>query len=213
MWPFDRRPAPPPAAKRPPRPTQLYPQRLTDADLRRMRLESEMDHARTQAMDARQEVETISSDHLQTVLHLPRAERAKHVDDPELTSADRQTLIDALTGEAVTSRGWRPPSNSSRRDTLLRLWGHNRHRAPGMIRALVLIGPICTVGVAAYSNTGEKRVDVVGKELLFQEPDGTQSSSVVGGGRAVVLVDHLGRSFVRVWRERQGYALASVTVD
>lgn len=163
-------------------------------------------------MDARQEVETISGDHLQTVLHLPRAERAKHVDDPELTSADRQTLIDALAGELVTSGGWRPTSNSSRRDSLLRFWGHNRHRAPGMIRAFVLLGPICIFGVAASSNTGEKVVDVFREELQFQEPDGTQSSRVVGGDQAVILVHHLGRSFVRVWRDRRGYALASVTV-
>ena len=172
-----------------------------------------MDHAQAQAVEARDEVERISGDHLQTLLRLPRAERTKHLDDPELTPVDRQTLIDALAGETVTIGGWRSPSNSSRRNTLLRFWGHNRHRAPAMIRAFVLLGPICTVGVAAYSNTGERVVKVPKSEVQFQKPDGTKYSDVVGGDKAIILVRNFGGYYIRVWRDRQGYALAPVTVN
>ena len=213
MWPFDRWPAVPPATKRPPRPRQLHPERFTDADLRRMRLESEMDHARTQATDTRQEVETISGDHLQTVLHLPRAERAKHVYDPELTPVDRQTLIDALAGEAVTSGGWRPAPNSSRRDTLLRFWGQNRHRAPATIQALALFGPLCIFALTAYGNTGERVDGVPGSVLEFRNPDGSHYPDVIGRGTKFVMVRHFGEFYARVWEDRQGYALAPVTVN
>lgn len=209
MWPFRPRPTPP-VVKRPPRPTQLHPKRFTDADLRRMRLESELDHAQVQAAEARDEVERISSEHLQAVLRLPSAERAARVDDPELVMADRQAVVVSLAGDEAAVGGWRPTLGGARKDALLRFWGRNRHRVPAMIQAIVLLGPLCAFGAMAYSNTGAKWWASQNMTIDFASPNGSHYTGRIDVGDEVVVVRHHGRFFVRRWEIRQGYALGEV---
>lgn len=213
MWPFDRRPASPPAAKRPPRPRQLHPTPMTEAELSQLRVQGEMDQAHLQATRAYAELESISSDRLQNVLRLPRAERTTRIDDPELLPADRQTLIESLARDDVKIREWRPTPNSSRRDTLLRLWGHNRHRAPTLIRALILFGPVCIFAVTAYRNTGERIVGIPSSEVRFWKPNGDTYTATIGGKESIVLVRHFGEYHAREWKRRQAYALAPVDTN
>lgn len=185
-----------------------------DADLRQMRLESELDHAQAEADRARGEVEKISRDHLETAMQRSRAERAKRVDDPELTPADRQTLVASLAGNeaAAAAGGWRPTLNESRKDALLRLWGQNRHHAPAMIRTIVLLGPVCAFAAMSYSNTGYRVVAVSGNELEFVNPDGSHYSTDIRRDETFVVVRHFGRYYTRMWKERQGYALAPINM-
>lgn len=213
MWPFERRPVSPPAPKRPPRPRQLHPVPMTEAQLSQLRVQSEVDQAHLQATNAHAELESISGDHLQVVLRLPRAERTKRIDDPELLAADRQTLIDSLAGDDVEVGGWRTALNSSRRDTLLRLWGHNRHRLPMMVRTLVVLGPTLTFVIVAYSNTGERVDNIPRSEIKFRTPEGRESVETIGGNQPIFLIKHFGQYSAREWKERRGYALAPVTVD
>ncbi len=178
-----------------------------------MQLASELDCAQAQATEARDEVERISGDHLQAALRLPRVERAKRVDDPELTPVDRQSLIASLAGDEVEAGGWRPTLNDSRKNALLRAWGQNRHHASVVIRAFVLLGPICIFSLMTFRNTGEQIVGVAGSELLFTNPDGSHRSTIIGRDETFVIVRRFGEVYARAWKIRQGYALAPVTVN
>ncbi len=186
---------------------------MSEAELSQLRVQGEVDQAHLQATTAYAELESISSDRLQTVLRLPRAERTTRIDDPELLPVDRQILIDSLARDDVKSGGWRPALNSSRRDTLLRLWGHNRHRAPAMMRALILFGPACIFALTAYSNTGERIVGIPSSEVKFWKPNGYQYTEIIGGKKSIVLIRHFREYYAREWNERQGYALAPVDVN
>jgi hypothetical protein len=84
---------------------------------------------------------------------------------------------------------------------------------PVAAKSVIFLGPVCVFAAIAYINTGEQIIGVPGSELEFTNPDGSRYLAVIKSGETFVVVRKFGNTYARIWRERQGYALAPVTVN
>jgi hypothetical protein len=174
---------------------------------RRNRLEAQLGQARRDAASAEAAVTSTSAARLRKLMTLPEAQRILKLEDPALTSADRNRLRNSLRSQLRRSR---PVS----RTTLSRIAGPIRILSRGWRRKIViaailglLIGP---VGYA-WQQTGHRVQLVRQTTVLWHLPSGQLGQEIIDAGRRVTVIrSQDDRVIIRAWIEPLGYAEAAV---
>jgi hypothetical protein len=200
----DRPKQPAPPARRTPdagvQPAGLVPLTAAPADALRQ--------ARQDALDAEQDVAQVSRAHLATLMASPARHRMVHLNDPELTPADRIELANSVRSALPVSLRlkfprWRPTGLVRR----LRLACGYRC----IVAVVVLVA--CAVPVAlAWRNTGTR---VFGSDTTWivdwRLPDGTILHGAWNArAPAVAMRAKNGMVILRRWLNGRGYATTEV---
>lgn len=164
--------------------------------------------ARLDALTAEQDVADVSRAHLATLMASPPRHRMAHLNDPELTPADRAELANSVRSVLPVSfrlkfPRWRPPGL---------VWGLRLACGYKSIVALVLLVACAVPTALAWHNTGTR---IVGSDTTWIVdwllPDGT---SLHGSWNphvpAVAMQAKHGTVVLRHWLNGRGYATTEV---
>jgi hypothetical protein len=164
--------------------------------------------ARQDASNAERDVVQVSRAHLATLKASTPRHRIAHLDDPELTPADRTELANSVRSALpvslrLTFARWRP----TRLVRGLRLaYGHN------CIIALVVLVACAVLAALAWRNTGMR---IVGSDSTWIVDWHLPDDSVLHGAwkagmPAVAMQAHNGTVVLRRWLIGRGYATTEV---
>jgi hypothetical protein len=181
-------------------PPAQTPLRTTPADA--------LQQARQDALNAEQDVAQVSRAHLATLMASPPRHRMAHLNDPELTPADRTELADSVRSALPVSfrlkfPRWRPTGL---------VWSLRPVCGNKCILALVAL-VACAVPVAlAWRNTGTR---IVGSDATWivdwHLPDGTILHGAWNARvPAVAMQANNGTVVLRHWLNGRGYATTEV---
>jgi hypothetical protein len=164
--------------------------------------------ARRDASNAERDVVQASRAHLAKLTASPPRHRIAHLDDPELTPADRTELANSVRSALPVSLRLKFPRRrlTSLLQGLRLVCGYK-----GIIALVVLV--VCAVPVTlAWRNTGTR---IVGSEVTWivdwQLPDGAVLHGAWKAGMpAVAMQAHNGAVVLRRWLNSRGYATTEV---
>jgi hypothetical protein len=164
--------------------------------------------ARLDALTAEQDVADVSRAHLATLMASPPRHRMAHLNDPELTPADRAELANSVRSALPVSfrlkfPRWRPPGL---------VWGRRSACGYKCIIALVALVACAVPVTLAWRNTGTR---IVGSDtpwiVDWLLPDGTSlHGSWNAHVPAVAMQAKNGTVVLRHWLNGRGYATTEV---
>ena len=158
---------------RPPRPGAKHPDGGWAGAPRKFRTVGErVEDARDRAANAEAEAARVSRERLEALLALPPREAMRHLDDPDLSAADRTRLRDALRARAPRSKGRAVGDRARRPARPLVPFGTSRTARRTAI-ALAPLALVASVALAAawWRTPFPARIEA-DVEVAWRYPDG-----------------------------------------